>query len=131
MFLVLLIFTHCSTPIETNLIMNFAAITQQSILLIILLFIAFPEPSSASGCKILDFSDHVDVICNGEHDNKINSNRVPDTNNTSEKQSISPDSHTNNGAQVSKRRKDIESIRSLNNKRYEPLEPVLPSPDNK
>jgi hypothetical protein len=111
--------------------MNFTAITQQSILLIILLFIAFPAASNASGCKILDFSDHVDVICNGEHDNKIYLNRVPNTNNTSEKQSISSESPTNNGAQVSKRRRDIESVRSLNNKRYEPLEPVLPSPDNK
>jgi hypothetical protein len=81
-----------------------------------------PDHAEADGCKLTDFADHVELVCIGKAAN----------NQTGAPKSLQPQSAATsdtsgsdtliNGAQASRKRRQIETVRSLNTHRFDTVE---------
>ena len=87
-------------------------------LIILLGFVLLPWPALADkDCRVIEFPDHVEAVCSGKPDS------TPELAELSE-QATSKSSMTK-GAQVSRKRQQLQDIRSLNAHRFDPEESQL------
>jgi hypothetical protein len=94
-------------------------------LIILVGLVLLPWPALAEKeCRVVEFPDHVEAVCSGKPDS------TPEHAEQSE-QAISNTSVTK-GAQVSRRRQQLQDIRSLNAHRFDPEEsPLTPNASGK
>jgi hypothetical protein len=89
-----------------------------------------PDQAKADNCKLIDFADHVELICIGNA--AINQTSSPKS--LQPQTSATPDTSGNetpvNGAQVSRKRRQLETVRSLNTHRFDVIETQKSEGDN-
>ena len=103
-----------------------------SMLVIFAAISAIPVCVCAEECKIVDYADHIEVACVGNPANnpvtapKSSSSPESPIQESSDKNAQgrpAPDSDAPpNGAQVSRKRKMLETIRTLNNHRFDTVD---------
>ncbi len=72
---------------------------------------------AAKNCRVIEYQDHFEAVCFGDPNYTLK-----------QPEHAAPNSAITNGAQVSRQRRRIEEIRSLNAHRFDAVE-ANPSPD--
>ena len=81
-------------------------------LIILLGFVLLPWPALADkDCRVIEFPDHVEAVCSGKTDS------TPE-----HAEQASSNTSVTKGAQVSRKRQQLQDIRSLNAHRFDPEE---------
>ena len=94
-------------------------------LIILLGLVLLPWPALADkDCRVVDFPDHVEAVCSGKPDS------MPE--HAEHAEQASSNTSVTNGAQVSRKRQQLQDIRSLNAHRIDPEEsPSTPNASGK